>query len=64
MKTDCLGYYKGGAQQLLIQFYDREVFHPLPSGGFEAMLGGFPSYFTITVDVQAWKGVHHYASPE
>ena len=64
MKTDCSGHYKGAAKELWIQFYDAEVFHPLPSGGFEAMVGGFPRYFTITVDVRAWKVVDHYASPE
>jgi hypothetical protein len=64
MKTDSTGCYRAGRRQLFIQFYDPHVFQPLPSGGFEAMMGGFPSYFTVTVDVQDWAVVDHYASRE
>ena len=62
MKADFTGIHRSGNRQLLIQFYDPERFQPLPSCGFEPMLGGFPSYFTVTVDVQIWTVVDHYAS--
>jgi len=28
------------------------------------MMGGFPSYFRITVNLHSWKVVDHYASRE
>jgi hypothetical protein len=62
MKADFMGFHRAGKRQLLISFYDPEVFQPLPSGHFGTMLGGFPSYFTVTVDVQTWQVVDHYAS--
>ena len=47
---------------LYLQFYDPDVFQPMPSGGFVPVMGGFPDYFTVTVDVQSQTVVDHYAS--
>jgi hypothetical protein len=64
MKTDYMGYISYGKLVIYFKFYDPEVFQPDESGHFETMLGGFPSFFTVTVDVEAWCVVDDYASPE
>jgi hypothetical protein len=64
MRTDFTGWFRNDRTILWIQFYDPEIHQPLPSGGFEAKSGGFPTYFTVSVDVENWIVVDHYASPE
>ena len=64
MKTYYTGRVEYGKLIIDIDFYDPEVFQPDESGHFETMLGGFPSYFSVTVDVEAWRVVDDYASPE
>jgi hypothetical protein len=64
MNTNCIGWHKDGRKELHIQFYDPDVFSPSADGFFEPMYGGFPSYFTVTVDVGKWRVVDHYASRE
>jgi len=64
MKADYSGFSVADGRAMTIQFYDPKVFHPNTDGFFEAMMGGFPSYFRITVDTQAWQVVRHYASRE
>lgn len=64
MKTDHTGWLKDGKLVIFIQFYDPKVYQPNKDGFFEIMLGGFPNYFTVTVDVEDWRVVDEYASPE
>jgi hypothetical protein len=64
MKADFNGFSLADRREMTIEFYDPEVFHTDKDGFFEAMMGGFPSYFRITVDIQAWKVVDHYTSRE
>ena len=63
MKPEFTGWYKDGKQILWIQFYDPDIYQPLPEG-LEAIVGGFPTYFTISIDADSWKVVDHYASQE
>jgi hypothetical protein len=51
-------------REMMIQFYDPKYLQPNEVGILEPMLGGFPGYFDITVDIHTWKVVHHYASRE
>jgi hypothetical protein len=58
---------KAGRDTILLQFYDPTVFpaeRHAPQGRFIAMLGGFPSYFTVSIDAQTWQVVDHYACKE
>lgn len=64
MRTNFRGRVKYGKLAISIDFYDPEVYQPNEDGQFEIMLGGFPSYFSVTVDVEAWRVVDEYASPE
>lgn len=64
MKADFKGYRPAPGREITIQFYDPTVLLPNPDGVFPPMMGGFPSYFRITVDIQTWEVVDHYASPE
>ena len=52
MRTDFTGWFRNDRTILWIQFYDLEIHQPLPSGGFEAKSGDFPTYFTVSVDVE------------
>src|SRR4051794_34298988 len=63
MKADHDGFSLVDGRET-IQFYDPKVFHPNRDGFFEAMDGGFPSYFRITVDIRKWQVIDHYASRE
>ena len=63
MKADHNGFSLVDGRET-IQFYDPKVFHPNKDGFFEAMLGGFPSYFRVTVDTRKWQVIDHYASRE
>ena len=64
MKTDFIGWFRDGRSILYVQFYDPAFHQPLPSGAFEGMEGGFPTYFTVSVEVENWAVVDHYESPE
>jgi hypothetical protein len=64
MKADLGGFSIDDGREMTIQFYDPKIIHPNADGFIWAMDGGFPSYFSITVDVQKWQVVRHYASPE
>ena len=63
MDANPTGYYMNDMRVLLMQFYDPRVLHPDPHGVLPALRGGFPYYFTVTVDVSAWKVIRHYAEP-
>lgn len=63
MKPEFTGWYKDGKQILWIQFYDPDIHQPLPEG-LEVIVGGFPTYFTISIDADSWEVVDHYASQE
>jgi hypothetical protein len=64
MRTDYMGTSRYGKLVMIIQFYDPKVYQPNKDGFFESMFGGFPSYFSVTVDVETWRVVDDYASPE
>ena len=58
---------RGGRDILHLQFYDPEIFPEdryAQDGLFEAMMGGFPSYFSVSIDVQTGQVVDHYACEE
>jgi len=63
MKSDFTGCIRNGKRTLWIQFYDPSFHPPLPEG-LEAILGGFPTYFTVSIDMDTWTVINHYASPE
>jgi hypothetical protein len=63
IKADHNGFSVVDGQET-IQFYDPNVFHPNSDGLFEALTGGFPSYFRITVDIRKWQVINHYGSRE
>lgn len=59
---------KKGETHLMIQFYDPEIFPETEwlynDGLFKGGCGGFPSYFTITVDLISQVVVKAYATIE
>jgi hypothetical protein len=58
---------KENVKSLVLNFYDPRRYPEdryLYYGWLEPMLGGFPTYFRITIDLQTWKVTGHYASPE
>jgi hypothetical protein len=61
MRAD-FGFSLEHGRAMTIQFYDPKVFRPNSDGFFVAMDGGFPSYFRVTVDIQKWQVIDHYAS--
>ena len=64
LKAQYTGWFRDGKTILWIQFYDPAVFKPLSSGGVEAVAGGFPSYFTISIDTAKWLVVGDYSCSE
>ena len=63
MRSQFTGHFRSGKAVLYIQFYDPEYHRPLASGRIPSVWGGFPRYFTVSVDVEKWTVVEHYASP-
>jgi hypothetical protein len=60
MKVKHYGWYKEERKILHLQFYD-----PVHFPDWENMVGvrgGFPSYFTIEIDISNWDVVDYYAS--
>ena len=51
---------KDGRKIASIDFFDEKVF---PEDQRQAMMGGFPHYFTIDIDISDMTVVKHYASP-
>ena len=64
MRSDFIGWFENGKTILHVQFYDPAYHQPLPDGGFEGMMGGFPTYFSVSVDVEEWEVVDYYADEE
>jgi len=64
MRADFTGWFDNGKTILWVQFYDPAFHQPLSAGGLEGMDGGFPTYFTVSVNVETWTVVDHYASEE
>jgi hypothetical protein len=50
-----------GNQIIYLRFYHPQHFNSKETAIVE---GGFPYYFTISVDIESWKVVDSYASPE
>jgi len=58
---------KKSKDTILLQFYDPTVFPEdryAPDGSFSFILGGFPSYFRVTIDMETWQVIDHYACEE
>lgn len=65
MKVDPTGIKKNGRNIIWLQFYDPDYHQPLENiGKLEAVSGGFPTYFTVSVETGTWRIVNHYASME
>ena len=64
VRADFMGTFEDENPIIWIQFYDPAHYKPLPDGHLEAVFGGFPTYFTVSVDAQKWRVVDHYAADE
>lgn len=64
MKTDCTGWHEHGLTELCVRFFDPQAFDANTDFSTILVDGGFPTYFTVTVDVGSWRVVDHYASRE
>ena len=63
LETQVTGRFDNENHRLLcFQFYNPSVFGIDEGIGVERVLGGFPDYFEVYVDVQAWRVVGHDAS--
>jgi len=68
IKTD-KGYIskENGKELLNLQFFDPTKYPEkeyAPDGVFHAIMGGFPAYFCVTIDMSTWQVVSHRASRE
>ena len=64
MKTDCIGWHKNERTELYVRFFDPKAFGANTDFSAIAVDGGFPGYFSVTVDVGSWRVVDHYAERE
>ena len=65
MKVDPTGIIDKGKNIIWLQFYDPEYHQPIgDTGKLEAVTGGFPTYFTVSVETHTWRIVDHYSSME
>jgi hypothetical protein len=55
------GFTDDGKRVLHLEYFDPTVFPSEEVRG--PMMGGFPAYFTISVDSERWVVIDHYASP-
>lgn len=55
------GFYREGKKLLYTQYFDPQKFPDWETMG--PVLGGFPAYFTVTVDIANETVAEHYASP-
>jgi len=62
MKFNADGWLEDDRKILYLQFFDPESYPDWED--IAGMLGGFPSYFTISVDILNWTVVDHYACEE
>lgn len=53
-----------GAPFVVVGFFDPQQFPRNANGRRSWPLGGFPHYFSVTVDALRWKVISHYASDE
>ena len=62
VKYSVVGFYKDGKRIIYMQFYDPEEY---PDWENETgILGGFPHYYTVSVDSRKMKVVDSYAADE
>ncbi len=62
MKTEMTSWKKDGTSLIYMQFFD-----PIHFPNWEniaGVRGGFPAYFTISIDVESGCVIDHYASPQ
>ena len=59
------GGFQNGKMILRVDFFDPAYHEPLPDIGlYETVRGGFPTYFSITVEPETWMVIAHYACEE
>lgn len=61
MKVVATGWYEDERKVLEFEFYNPEYFPDWEN--MSGMLGGFPEYFTIEIDISNWDVLDYYASP-
>jgi len=62
METKTAGMFRNGRRVIHVEFYDPATFPDWERTA--GVLGGFPNYFTVTVDAESQQVVRHYASRE
>jgi len=63
MVAQFTSWFENDSPIIYVQFFDPTYRRPSPDL-YEDMLGGFPTYFTVSVNAKSWTVVDHYASPE
>jgi hypothetical protein len=63
MEARFLPIEKGGREILIVNFYDLDKFPSARGGGAPAVLGGFPFFFSVLLDVESGSVMDSYASP-
>ncbi len=61
-RRECLGTFEKTGRRLTIAFFDPKAFPENGDGPSVWMDGGFPHFFTITVDMNTKEVIEHYAS--
>ena len=61
-KIRIYGLIESGRRKAFVYYFDPEAF-PDWDKEVKIIMGGFSSYFSVTVDVDAKKAIGHYASP-
>jgi hypothetical protein len=62
VKCSAYGFYKNGNKIIYMEFHDPQFFPNWEN--MAGVLGGFPHYYTISIDSKKIKVVDSYASPE
>ncbi len=61
-KVSAFGMVRDGDRLIVLEFFDPQHFPDWEE--IAGVLGGFPWYFSVTVDLSRGEVVHHYASTQ